>query len=55
MKTIYVKISKRKDGGKWVIRVKNITSGFVVHTHEDESILEFYFDVSRFDPHISIE
>jgi hypothetical protein len=55
MKIINVKITKRKDKGKWVIRVKNITSGFIVHTHEDESILEFYFDASRFNPYISIE
>lgn len=49
---IDVKISKRKEGGKWIIRINNVTSGFIVHTSEDDSIIEFSFDASRFEPFI---
>lgn len=45
-----IKISKYKEKDKWVIRIKGITSGFIVHTESDNSTLEFKFDASRFDP-----
>jgi len=54
IKPISVAISKRKEKGKWIIRVRGVTSGFIVHTEVDDSTIEFAFDASRFDPIIRI-
>jgi len=52
VKFVDVKISKRKEKGKWIIRVHGVTSGFTVHTSEDNSVIEFGFDAERFEPFI---
>ena len=54
IKFVDVKISKSKEKGKWVIRINGVTSGFTVHTSEDDSTIEFDFDASRFEPFIII-
>ena len=46
----YVEISKSRHNGKWIIRIKGVTSGFVVHTESDNSTIEFQFDAARFEP-----
>lgn len=48
-------VSKSKENGKWKIRVHNVTSGFIVHTSEDDSTIEFSFDASRFEPFIRLQ
>ena len=45
-----VKITKHKENGKWIIRIRGITSGFTVYTELDNSTLEFKFDANRFEP-----
>ena len=52
VKYVDVDISKRKQDGKWIISIKGVTSGFVVHTSEDDSTIEFEFDADRFEPFI---
>jgi len=47
-----IKISKNKEQGKWIVRVHGVTSGFTVHTSDDDSTIEFAFDASRFEPFI---
>jgi len=54
VKFIDVEVNKIKENGKWVIRIKGVTSGFIVHTSEDDSIIEFGFDASRFEPFIQV-
>ena len=49
-----VEISSTKHNGKWTVRVKGVTSGFVVHTESDNSTIEFQFDAERFEPIIRL-
>lgn len=51
-KFIDIRVSKSKEKEKWIIRVRGVTSGFIVHTSEDDSIIEFSFDAERFEPFI---
>jgi hypothetical protein len=53
-KIVDVTIRKRKEHNKWVISIHGVTSGFIVHTTEEDSTIEFRFDANRFNPHISI-
>lgn len=55
MKYPTVEIRKYKENRKWVIRIKGITSGFIVHTEADNSTLEFKLDATRFEPMIKVE
>jgi len=42
--------------GKWVIRVKGVTSGAVIHGGDGDNMeIEFKLDASRFHPVISNE
>lgn len=43
-------VRKSKRNGKWIIRIEGVTSGFIVHTSEDNSSIEFGFDAERFEP-----
>jgi hypothetical protein len=45
-----ITIRKYKENGLWVIKISGVTSGFIVHTNDDDSIIEFHFDASRFEP-----
>lgn len=49
-----VTITKRMAQGKWIIGIRGVTSGFVVHTESDNSTIEFQFDAERFDPIIKL-
>lgn len=40
-----------KEENKWIVRVKGISSGFIVHGgYPDDMSIEFRFDANRFEP-----
>lgn len=41
-----------KKSNKYIVYVRGISSGFIVHTEIDNSTIEFKFDASRFNPKI---
>jgi hypothetical protein len=49
-------LSAQKEGGKWVIRLSNVSSGVRIHGCDGDSLsIEFDLDASRFTPDLIVE
>jgi len=51
-----ISLEKRLEDGKWRVRIKGITSGFVVHLNDcDEGVIDLFFDATRFNPILKVD